>query len=106
MTMHQKSVKTCCLLFPRLSLACGGMAVNSVDDLTPDCLGEAGLVFESVLVSTARNWMTACIHTIIFTIVSTTVKSVLGFLMPCQLHRVTSGQGATLKKIRQQYITM
>lgn len=33
----------------RLSLACGGMAVNSVDDLTPDVLGEAGLVYETVL---------------------------------------------------------
>ncbi|KAG8488840.1 hypothetical protein CXB51_016893 [Gossypium anomalum] len=28
----------------RLILACGGEAVNSVDDLTPDCLGWAGLV--------------------------------------------------------------
>ncbi len=34
----------------RLSLACGGMAMNSVDDLTPDCLGYAGLVYEQVLV--------------------------------------------------------
>ncbi|KAJ0868984.1 putative chaperonin Cpn60/TCP-1 family, groEL-like apical domain superfamily [Helianthus annuus] len=33
----------------RLILACGGEAVNSVDDLTPDCLGWAGLVYEHVL---------------------------------------------------------
>ena len=33
----------------RLVLACGGEAVNSVDDLTPDCLGWAGLVYEHVL---------------------------------------------------------
>lgn len=33
----------------RLILACGGDAVNSVDDLTPDCLGWAGLVYEHVL---------------------------------------------------------
>jgi T-complex protein 1 subunit zeta len=33
----------------RLSLACGGMAMNSVDDLTPDCLGYAGHVYEHVL---------------------------------------------------------
>ncbi|XP_060079122.1 T-complex protein 1 subunit zeta-like [Ylistrum balloti] len=33
----------------RLSLACGGIAMNSVDDLTPDCLGYAGLVYEQVL---------------------------------------------------------
>ncbi|KAK9114804.1 hypothetical protein Syun_021601 [Stephania yunnanensis] len=33
----------------RLILACGGEAVNSVDDLTPDCLGWAGLVHEHVL---------------------------------------------------------
>ncbi|KAL4346725.1 hypothetical protein GQ457_17G026750 [Hibiscus cannabinus] len=30
----------------RLVLACGGEAVNSVDDLTPDCIGWAGLVYE------------------------------------------------------------
>ncbi|KAF6147120.1 hypothetical protein GIB67_036839 [Kingdonia uniflora] len=33
----------------RLVLACGGEAVNSVDDLTPDCLGWAGLVHEHIL---------------------------------------------------------
>ncbi|XWS75448.1 hypothetical protein CRYUN_Cryun01aG0088700 [Craigia yunnanensis] len=33
----------------RLVLACGGEAVNSVDDLTPYCLGWAGLVYEHVL---------------------------------------------------------
>ncbi|KAL6513012.1 T-complex protein 1 subunit zeta [Orobanche hederae] len=33
----------------RLVLACGGEAVNSVDDLTPACLGWAGLVYEHVL---------------------------------------------------------
>ena len=33
----------------RLTLACGGMAVNSVEDLTPDMLGEAGLVYEETL---------------------------------------------------------
>lgn len=33
----------------RLSLACGGFAVNSADDLTPDCLGYAGKVYETTL---------------------------------------------------------
>ncbi|ESO97378.1 hypothetical protein LOTGIDRAFT_231565 [Lottia gigantea] len=33
----------------RIALACGGMAVNSVDDLTPDVLGHSGLVYEQVL---------------------------------------------------------
>lgn len=40
----------CCPL-ARLTLACGGIAMNSVDDLTPDCLGKAGLVYEHTLVS-------------------------------------------------------
>ena len=35
----------------RLTLACGGIAMNSVEDLTADCLGYAGLVYEHVLVS-------------------------------------------------------
>ena len=35
----------------RLTLACGGVAMNSVEDLTQDCLGHAGLVYETVLVS-------------------------------------------------------
>ena len=33
----------------RLQLACGGVAMNSVEDLTPECLGQAGLVYEFVL---------------------------------------------------------
>ncbi|KAM6372618.1 LOW QUALITY PROTEIN: T-complex protein 1 subunit zeta [Pluvialis apricaria] len=32
------------------ALACGGTAMNSVEDLTPDCLGHAGLVYEYTLV--------------------------------------------------------
>ena len=30
----------------RLALSCGGYAVNSVEDLSLDCLGEAGRVYE------------------------------------------------------------
>lgn len=33
----------------RLVLACGGESIDSVDYLTPDCLGWAGLVYEHVL---------------------------------------------------------
>uniref|UniRef100_A0A8C6D3F8 Chaperonin containing TCP1 subunit 6A n=1 Tax=Moschus moschiferus TaxID=68415 RepID=A0A8C6D3F8_MOSMO len=33
----------------RPTLACGGIALNSVDDLNPDCLGHAGLVYEYTL---------------------------------------------------------
>ncbi|KFZ52621.1 T-complex protein 1 subunit zeta, partial [Podiceps cristatus] len=33
----------------RLTLACGSTAMNSVEDLTPDCLGHAGLVYEYTL---------------------------------------------------------
>jgi T-complex protein 1 subunit zeta len=33
----------------RLALACGGFAVNSADDLTPECLGFAGKVYEQTL---------------------------------------------------------
>jgi T-complex protein 1 subunit zeta len=32
-----------------LQFACGGIAQNSVDDLTPDVLGYAGLVYEHTL---------------------------------------------------------
>lgn len=35
----------------RLTLACGGNAMNSVEELTPECLGFAGVVYEHVLVS-------------------------------------------------------
>lgn len=34
----------------RLALACGGVAMNSVDDLAEEHLGWAGLVYEHVLV--------------------------------------------------------
>jgi T-complex protein 1 subunit zeta len=35
----------------RLTLACGGTAMNSLDELLPEHLGYAGLVYEHVLVS-------------------------------------------------------
>lgn len=33
----------------RLTLVCGGVAMNSLDELSPDCLGKAGLVYEHTL---------------------------------------------------------
>jgi len=33
----------------RLTLACGGIQVNSVEDLSPEVLGKAGLVYEHTL---------------------------------------------------------
>ena len=35
----------------RLTLACGGFAVNAAEDLTPDVLGHADEVYEHVLVN-------------------------------------------------------
>jgi hypothetical protein len=37
------------LIHTSLQLVCGGVAQNSVDDLTPDILGWAGLVYEHTL---------------------------------------------------------
>lgn len=34
----------------RLVLACGGVALNTIEELTPEILGKAGLVYEHVLV--------------------------------------------------------
>lgn len=34
----------------RLTLACGGSALNAIDELTPEMLGKAGSVYEHVLV--------------------------------------------------------
>ncbi|KFU99949.1 T-complex protein 1 subunit zeta, partial [Pterocles gutturalis] len=45
---YEKTAKFC-LFSLRLTLACGGTAMNSVEDLTPDCLGHAGLVYEYTL---------------------------------------------------------
>ena len=38
----------------RLALACGGVALNSLDEVGEEHLGWAGLVYEHVLVSTAK----------------------------------------------------
>lgn len=46
----------------RLSLACGGSAMNSVDDLTPECLGFAGLVYEHVLGEDKFTFVEQCKH--------------------------------------------
>jgi len=50
----------------RLALACGGTAMNSVDDLTEEHLGFAGLVYEHVLV---RNSYLHIIHNIHFCVI-------------------------------------
>ena len=44
----------------RLTLACGGMAMNSFDDLDPECLGFAGVVYEHVLVSVVGEGGSVC----------------------------------------------
>ena len=53
--MERCVCRCCCcyLLFSccRLTLACGGIAMNSVEELAPNCLGKAGLVYEHTLVS-------------------------------------------------------
>merc|ERR1719191_645858 len=44
----------------RLTLACGGQAMNSVDELTPDCLGQAGLVYEHILGESKFTFVEKC----------------------------------------------
>ncbi|XP_027481725.1 T-complex protein 1 subunit zeta-2 isoform X1 [Zalophus californianus] len=46
----------------RLSLACGGMAVNSLEDLNVDCLGHAGLVHECTLGEEKFTFIEACVN--------------------------------------------
>ncbi|KAF4008139.1 hypothetical protein G4228_019781 [Cervus hanglu yarkandensis] len=46
----------------RLSLACGGVAVNSVEDLSVDCLGPAGLVYEYTLGEEKYTFIEDCIN--------------------------------------------
>ncbi|KAM6174609.1 LOW QUALITY PROTEIN: T-complex protein 1 subunit zeta-2 [Erethizon dorsatum] len=46
----------------RLTLACGGMAVNSLEDLDIDCLGHAGLVFEYTLGEEKFTFIEDCVN--------------------------------------------
>nr|XP_051681419.1 T-complex protein 1 subunit zeta-2 isoform X3 [Oryctolagus cuniculus] len=46
----------------RLSLACGGIAVNSLEDLSVDCLGHAGLVYEHTLGEEKFTFIEDCIN--------------------------------------------
>jgi len=46
----------------RLALACGGHCMNSVDDMTPDCLGKAGLVYEAVLGENKFTFVEDCVN--------------------------------------------
>uniref|UniRef100_A0A8C6DLL1 Chaperonin containing TCP1 subunit 6B n=1 Tax=Moschus moschiferus TaxID=68415 RepID=A0A8C6DLL1_MOSMO len=46
----------------RLCLACGGVAVNSVEDLSVDCLGHAGLVYEYTLGEEKYTFIEDCIN--------------------------------------------
>ncbi|KAJ8312577.1 hypothetical protein KUTeg_009950 [Tegillarca granosa] len=53
----------------RLTLACGGLAMNSVDDLTPDCLGYSGLVYEHVLGEDKYTFIEECKNPLSVTLV-------------------------------------
>jgi len=44
----------------RMTLACGGYAVNSTEDLTADCLGHADLVYEHVLGEDKYTFVEGC----------------------------------------------
>merc|ERR1712111_192972 len=44
----------------RLALACGGVAMNSVEELSVDCLGEAGLVYEHMLGENKFTYVEKC----------------------------------------------
>lgn len=44
----------------RLALACGGMAMNSFDDLSEECLGYAGLVYEHILGENKYTFVEEC----------------------------------------------
>lgn len=44
----------------RLALACGGMAMNSFDELSEECLGYAGLVYEHVLGENKYTFVEEC----------------------------------------------
>ncbi|XP_045344063.1 T-complex protein 1 subunit zeta-2 isoform X3 [Leopardus geoffroyi] len=46
----------------RLSLACGGMTVNSLEDLSIHCLGHAGLVHECTLGEEKFTFIEACVN--------------------------------------------
>uniref|UniRef100_F7IN22 Chaperonin containing TCP1 subunit 6B n=1 Tax=Callithrix jacchus TaxID=9483 RepID=F7IN22_CALJA len=46
----------------RLSLACGGMAMNSFEDLTVDCLGHAGLVYGYTLGEEKFAFIEECVN--------------------------------------------
>jgi T-complex protein 1 subunit zeta len=46
----------------RLTLACGGVALNSIDEMTPEMLGKAGLVYEHVLGEEKYTFIEECEH--------------------------------------------
>merc|ERR1719211_456211 len=46
----------------RLALACGGVAMNSVEDLDESCLGQAGLVYEHVLGENKFTFVQQCLN--------------------------------------------
>lgn len=54
----------------RLMLACGGVAVNSVEELSDECLGHAGLVYEHVLGETKFTFVEQCKNPLSVTILT------------------------------------
>merc|ERR1711994_774773 len=52
----------------RMTLACGGIAMNSVDDLDESCLGQAGKVYEHVLGENKFTFVEQCLNPMSVTI--------------------------------------
>ena len=44
----------------RLALACGGVAMNSVEELSVECLGQAGIVYEHMLGENKFTYVEKC----------------------------------------------
>ncbi|GAB1296564.1 T-complex protein 1 subunit zeta-2 [Apodemus speciosus] len=54
--------RTASALGEQLTLACGGVAVNSFEDLSEECLGHAGLVFEYALGEEKFTFIEDCVN--------------------------------------------
>jgi len=74
----------------RLSKACGGIALNSLDEMTPDDLGYAGLVYEHVLGDNKLTFVEDCKNP----------KSVTLLLKGPQQHSITQMKDAIKDGLR------
>jgi len=85
----------------RLTLACGGIAMNSFDDLTESCLGQAGVVYEHILGEEKYTFVEDCKNPLSVTIL---IKGPNKYTLTQIKDAIRDGLRAVVNAVEDEYV--